>query len=104
MFAKVLTARSETQVLCIQINLWSLSARVKTYVGLTASNSHTDQKQMEPTKKQNAGSKIPLLFLVQSGLSEKWWREALECFCYLLNIHDKLADMKKDLALHLMVQ
>ena len=32
--------------------------------------------------------------LVQSGLSEKWWRKAMECLCYLRNIQDKLADIK----------
>ena len=30
--------------------------------------------------------------LVLSGLSEKWWSEATEGFCYLRNIQDKLAD------------
>ena len=29
--------------------------------------------------------------VVQSGLSEKWWREATACFCYLRNIQDKLS-------------
>ena len=32
--------------------------------------------------------------LVQSGLSEKCWEEAMECFCYLRNIRDKMADRK----------
>ena len=32
--------------------------------------------------------------LLQSGLSEKWWREAIERFCYLRNIQDKLAGRK----------
>ena len=32
--------------------------------------------------------------LFQSGLSEKWWGEAVECFCYLRNIHGELADRK----------
>ena len=30
--------------------------------------------------------------LVQSGLSEKWWREATKCFWYLRHIQVKLAD------------
>ena len=32
--------------------------------------------------------------MVQSGLSEKWWREAEECFCDLRDTQDKLADRK----------
>ena len=31
---------------------------------------------------------------VQSGLSEKWWGEAMECFCNLRNIQDKLTNKK----------
>ena len=30
--------------------------------------------------------------LVQAGISEKWWREAVECFCYLRN--NSVADGK----------
>ena len=29
---------------------------------------------------------------VQSGLQECWWAEAMECYCYLRNGHDLLAD------------
>ena len=32
--------------------------------------------------------------LVQSGLAEKWWREARECFCFLRNMQDKPVDRK----------
>ena len=32
--------------------------------------------------------------LVQSDLAEKWWEEAVECFCYLRIIQDKLAGGK----------
>ena len=31
---------------------------------------------------------------VQSDLSENWWREAMESYCYLRKIQDKLADRK----------
>ena len=30
--------------------------------------------------------------LVQSGLEENWWAEAMECYCYLRNVQDLLAD------------
>ena len=29
---------------------------------------------------------------VQSGLQECWWAEAMECYCYLRNGHESLAD------------
>ena len=31
---------------------------------------------------------------LQSGLDEKWWAESMECFCYLRNVEDLLADGK----------
>ena len=30
--------------------------------------------------------------LVQTGLTERWWNDAMECYCYFWNIHDSLAD------------
>ena len=32
--------------------------------------------------------------LLQSGLDEKWWADAMECYCYLRNIQDLLSDVK----------
>ena len=32
--------------------------------------------------------------LVHSGLPEEWWDRAMECCCYLRNVHDKMADGK----------
>ena len=32
--------------------------------------------------------------LLQSGLDEKWWADSMECYCYLRNIQDLLADGK----------
>ena len=31
---------------------------------------------------------------VTSGLDEQWWREAMECYCYMRNIQDLPADGK----------
>ena len=31
---------------------------------------------------------------LQSGLPEEWWDLAVECYCYLRNVHDKIADGK----------
>ena len=32
--------------------------------------------------------------LLQSGLGDKWWSDSLECYCYLRNVQDFLADGK----------
>ena len=32
--------------------------------------------------------------LLQSGLDETWWADAMECYCYLRNVQDLLADGK----------
>ena len=32
--------------------------------------------------------------LLQSGLDEKWWADSLECYCYLRDVQDLLADGK----------
>ena len=47
--------------------------------------------------------------LVQRGLFEKWWEEAMECLCYFCetyktNWQTESHRMKEDLELHLMVQ
>ena len=31
---------------------------------------------------------------LQSGLDEKWWSDSMECYCYLRNVLDLLADWK----------
>ena len=32
--------------------------------------------------------------LLQSGLDDKWWSDSVECYCYLRNVQDQLADGK----------
>ena len=32
--------------------------------------------------------------LLQSGLDEKWWADSMECYCYLRNVQNLLADGK----------
>ena len=33
--------------------------------------------------------------LLQSGLDEKWRADSMECYCYLRNVQDLLADERK---------
>ena len=32
--------------------------------------------------------------LLQSGVDENWWADSMECYCYLRNVQDLLADGK----------
>ena len=31
---------------------------------------------------------------VQSGLDETWWSDSMECYCYLRDVQDLVADVK----------
>ena len=42
------------------------------------------------TSKREGSSAV----LLQSGLDDKWWSDSMECFCYLRNVQDLLADGK----------
>ena len=46
--------------------------------------------------------------LLQSGLDEKWWADSMECYCYLRNVQDIVAEgkllMKDSLENHLKSQ
>ena len=32
--------------------------------------------------------------LLQSGFDERWWADSVECYCYLRNVQDFLAEGK----------
>ena len=59
------------------------------WVGVTTLRHLIALRQMEEQKGQSAES-APVL--VQSGLTDAMWRDAMECRCYLRNIHDSLVD------------
>ena len=43
-----------------------------------------------PTSKGRYVSRV----LLQSGRDERWWSDSMECYCYLRNVQDLLADGK----------
>ena len=96
--ARVDAARSEPTLL-IQFILWCLFAVVKTWVG-----NHDKSSPIRSAANSIAENGVRRVkestssLLGQSGLSEKWWREAMECFCHLPTKQDK------DLAFQLTVQ
>ena len=77
MFVKIRAARSKTGIIHTDIR-WSLSALVKTHIGITRSQHQTDQKPTELSKTQFTGSKkVPLLFWIsrvckKSGGDKRW--------------------------------
>ena len=79
------TRKCLQQGLIIQAIPWNLFPLVKMNVGITTGQRPTDQKTKALPNTQFAGS---------TDGTEKWWRETMECFCYLRYIPDKLADRK----------
>ena len=65
----------------------------KIYVGITKSTRSETNGIAENAVLCRVREDTPAL-LVKLGLPEKWWTEAVERFCYLRNIHDKVADRK----------
>ena len=64
--------------------LWTLCVHVNICVGVTTSQPHTYQTPTELLGAQSVGSKkVPLALLVQSGLADRWWGDAMECICCL---------------------
>ena len=43
------------------------------------------------TKSCSASNRRTATATVQSGFPEQWWACALECYCYLRNVHDHMA-------------
>ena len=70
-------------------NPWNLASLARDYPGIIVREHHTDQKQMGLLKEQlrrvKEGTSAVLL---QSGLTEEWWADSMECYCYLRNIHE----------------
>ena len=58
----------------------------------TPHRSETDGIAASAVRRIREGTSAVLL---QSGLDEKWWADSMECYCYLRNIQDLLADGKR---------
>ena len=64
---------------------------MRNYHGIFVRQRHTDRKQMGAVRRVKEGTSAVLL---QSGLDNEWWADAMECYCYLRNIQDLLSDGK----------
>ena len=68
---------------------------MKIYHGITALQHLIDPRQNgiaeRAVRRVKEGTSEVLL---QSGLDERWWSDSLECYYYLRNIQDLLADGK----------
>ena len=83
-FQTILTARRKTQDPLVRTFLWHLLKPAKSSIGIMRDLHVTDTKQMvlwnETVRPVKEGASSEL---VESGLQESWWAEALECHCYL---------------------
>ena len=57
----------------------------------TSHRSETDGIAGRAVRRVKEGTSAVLL---QSGLDERWWADSMECYCYLRNFQDLLADGK----------
>ena len=72
---------------------WNMANPVKNYHGIIVHQRAIGPRQIVLLKERYAESKKELL--LQSGLDQKWWAHSLECYCYLRNVQDFLADEKR---------
>ena len=72
---------------------WNLAKPVKIFPGIIVRQHHTDQDTNgigeRAVRRVKEGTSAVLL---QSGLNENWWADSLECYTYLRNVTDLLAD------------
>ena len=79
----------------IQIDPWNLLVLVKTCVEITTNQLQTDEKSTELPRTQSVGcKKVPLQFWHSQVLQNNGGGEAMECFCYLRSIQEKVADRR----------
>ena len=57
----------------------------------TPCRSETNGIAERAIRRVNEGTSAVLL---QSGLDDKWWSDSMECYCYLGDVQDLLADGK----------
>ena len=89
------SSRQKSQKSSIQTIPWNLANLVKNYHGIIVHQRLTDLTRNgiaeRAVRRIKEGTSAVLL---QSGLDEKWWADAMECSCYLRNVQDLLADGK----------
>ena len=74
---------------------WNLGKPLKTlswnHCTLTPHRSETNGIAERAVRRVKEGTSAVLL---QSGLSENWWADSMECNCHLRNVQDLLSDGK----------
>ena len=86
----LLITLKKTQDPCLRTVLRNQRKLAKSWIGIMRDLLRTDPTHMERRVKEGTSS-----VLVQSGLQENWWAEAMECHCYLRNVQDPLADVQR---------
>ena len=72
------------------IGIWANP--VKIYHGIIELRHIIELRRGYCWKSGTQNKRREVCVLLQSGLDEKWWADSMECYCYLRNVHDLLAD------------
>ena len=92
---KSFSSRHRSQKLFAQTIRWNLANLVKNFHGIIELRhpvrSETNGVAERAIRRVKEGTSAVLL---QSGLDEKWWAASMECYCFLRNVQDLLADGK----------
>ena len=84
-------SRRTDQKLFSQTTRWNLGEHLWNHRTSTPHRSETNGIAERAVRRVKEGTSPVLL---QSGLDEKWWSGSRECYCYLRNVQDLLADGK----------
>ena len=86
-------SRHISQKLLVRTSHWNLAKLVKNYHGIIERPHLVAQKQIAERAIRRRKEAISAV-LLQSGLDDKWWSDSMECYTYLRNVQDLLADGK----------
>ena len=67
---------------------------MKIYDGITASTLHRSETHGNAEGAVRRVKEGTSAVLLQSGLDEMWWSDSVQCYCFLRNVQDLLADGK----------
>ena len=87
------SSRQKSQKSFILIIHWNLANPVKIYHGIIELRHIIELRRGYCWKSGTQNKRREVCVLLQSGLDEKWWADySMECYCYLRNVHDLIAD------------
>ena len=74
---------------------WNSAKPVKTFAwNHSTSTPHRSETNGIDERAVRRNKERTSAVLMQSGLDEKWWADAMDCYCHMRNIQDPLSDGK----------